>query len=294
MAKNAGGDGAGKNEKRKPGFHFPAGVEGGDPTTVEGWEKVVEDSLGKARKSLLYYRDAGRALCAIKRLKRKRFTKWLEESRLRKAGTVSPQQSRKYMKLWENWARIEPHYLANPDLSLDDALALLVELPDQDRPAPPPTPLAGEGTVEEVCCNQARLCVATADCLEFLKDLPENSLDNVCGSPPYHGKWRRFGSNLEPSVEEWVDWMLRLTVEAVRACKGWVVWVVNGCVRDGCYQPSVEGLSLGVAPMPLRPGAPVHQAQARRRAQLPRVVRQRPRTRPVLREAGHGQDVQLA
>jgi hypothetical protein len=36
--------------------------------------------------------------------------------------------------------------------------------------------------------------------------------------------------------------MLRVTEEAVRVCRGYALWVVNGAVRDGRYLPACEGL----------------------------------------------------
>src|SRR5690606_27121280 len=40
----------------------------------------------------------------------------------------------------------------------------------------------------------------------------------------------------------WVDWMLRVTTEALRVSRGAVVWVASGVTRDRNYWPACEGL----------------------------------------------------
>lgn len=81
------------------------------------------------------------------------------------------------------------------------------------------------------------------DCLAWLKTLPNNFADMAVGSPPYPRKALRYGSTQRKmSNEEWIEWMLEITSECVRICKGFCWWVVNGTVRKGYYEPVVEGL----------------------------------------------------
>lgn len=83
------------------------------------------------------------------------------------------------------------------------------------------------------------------DCLDVMAAMKTASVDLVIGSPPYAFKAKRYIEHQRPTVlptREWIDWMSDVTVEAVRISRNVVVWVVNGCVRDGCYEPVVEGL----------------------------------------------------
>lgn len=80
------------------------------------------------------------------------------------------------------------------------------------------------------------------DCLELMAELPARSVDLVIGSPPYAGKGERYGNSKPWPMREWVDWMAEVTAEAVRVSRNVVVWVVNGFVRDGQYQPACECL----------------------------------------------------
>ncbi|PHR95781.1 MAG: hypothetical protein COA78_29575 [Blastopirellula sp.] len=85
--------------------------------------------------------------------------------------------------------------------------------------------------------------IIQADCLEWMRKQPDNSVDLVIGSPPYAEKGLRYKGNRKViSTDEWVDWMLEVTKEAVRISSGWVLWVVNGSVKNGQYLPACEGL----------------------------------------------------
>jgi len=81
------------------------------------------------------------------------------------------------------------------------------------------------------------------DVLAILPTLPENSVDLVIGSPPYPEKGQRYkGAAKKMPTDAWVDWMLQVTAESVRICRGMVLWVANGAVRRGRYLPACEGL----------------------------------------------------
>jgi hypothetical protein len=84
-------------------------------------------------------------------------------------------------------------------------------------------------------------CVA-ADAIDFLRQLPEASVDLVFGSPPYMDA-RTYGINAQRGCEEWVNWMLDVSEAAVRTSKGLVLWVVAGVQRENCYWPGCEGLA---------------------------------------------------
>ena len=85
--------------------------------------------------------------------------------------------------------------------------------------------------------------VVQTDCLEWMKQQPDDRVNLVFGSPPYAEKGRRYkGNRKNLSANEWIDWMIEVTREAVRISSGMVLWVVNGTVRDGRYLPACEGL----------------------------------------------------
>lgn len=72
--------------------------------------------------------------------------------------------------------------------------------------------------------------VIQADAVEFLRSLPEASVDLVFGSPPYSEArlYLENGVNMGISrkTEEWVEWMLEVYAAARAACKGLVAFVV--------------------------------------------------------------------
>ncbi len=71
--------------------------------------------------------------------------------------------------------------------------------------------------------------------------LPDGSVDLVFGSPPYCDA-RDYGIGATRGCQEWIDWMLDVTAECLRVCRGPVVWVAAGVTRDRSYWPACEGL----------------------------------------------------
>jgi DNA modification methylase len=81
------------------------------------------------------------------------------------------------------------------------------------------------------------------DCIEKLKAMPIGIADLVIGSPPYALKGRRYANKATRwPVNDWIEWMACVTEHAVNVTNNVVVWIVNGAVQDGAYQPAVEGL----------------------------------------------------
>lgn len=66
----------------------------------------------------------------------------------------------------------------------------------------------------------------------------DDAFDLVFGSPPYMDCRKPFVRR----CDEWIEWMIDVTTEAVRVSRGLVMWVVSGSVRNGEYQPGPEGL----------------------------------------------------
>jgi hypothetical protein len=71
--------------------------------------------------------------------------------------------------------------------------------------------------------------------------LADKSVDLVVGSPPYQDA-RTYGIAAQRNCQQWIDWMLDVTTEAMRVSKGPVIWVAAGVTRDRNYQPGCEGL----------------------------------------------------
>ncbi len=85
------------------------------------------------------------------------------------------------------------------------------------------------------------ISIVKADCLDFLRGLPADSVDLVFGSPPYCDA-RTYGIGAERDCLEWVEWMLEVTLAAVPVSRGPVFWVVAGVTRERSYWPACEGL----------------------------------------------------
>lgn len=69
----------------------------------------------------------------------------------------------------------------------------------------------------------------------------DESVDLVFGSPPYCDA-RTYGIDAQRDCAEWVEWMLRVSSEALRVSRGAVIWVAASVTRDRTYWPAVEGL----------------------------------------------------
>lgn len=78
------------------------------------------------------------------------------------------------------------------------------------------------------------------DCLGLLNQLPSNYCSLVIGSPPYPGKFKRYGQSHQP----WSEFMFRIVEECCRVSGGYVLFVVNGQVKSGIYRTDVERLLL--------------------------------------------------
>lgn len=80
------------------------------------------------------------------------------------------------------------------------------------------------------------LSIIQADAIDFLKAQPADSLDLVFGSPPYEQArlYLEAGANLGVSrkTDAWVRWMVEVWIEAQRACRGLVAFVVAGQTKN--------------------------------------------------------------
>lgn len=69
------------------------------------------------------------------------------------------------------------------------------------------------------------------DCLEMMKDFPDDYVDLVFCSPPYESARSYEGL---PALEgdAWVEWSVERFMECQRVCKGLVAWVVEGRTKN--------------------------------------------------------------
>jgi hypothetical protein len=92
-----------------------------------------------------------------------------------------------------------------------------------------------------VIAGRQRWSAEQAEAAAWLDSLPEQSVDLVFGSPPYCDA-RTYGIDAVYDCVSWVEWMLKVTASAQRACRGPVLWVAAGVTRDRNYWPACEGL----------------------------------------------------
>jgi hypothetical protein len=78
--------------------------------------------------------------------------------------------------------------------------------------------------------------------------LPDRAVNLTMGSPPYL-RARDYGIVDDRgkkvclrSAEAWVEWMIPITLEALRVTTNVVIWVVCGEMRGNQYHPAPEGL----------------------------------------------------
>ena len=98
---------------------------------------------------------------------------------------------------------------------------------------------ATEGCLNRTLPNGCTVAFAVADATKM--PLGDQSADLVFGSPPYLAA-RTYGIDAHRPLDEWVDFMLACTREALRVSRGLVLWVVAGTTIEKCYQPGPEAL----------------------------------------------------
>lgn len=69
------------------------------------------------------------------------------------------------------------------------------------------------------------------DCLEIMREMPDDSVDLVFTSPPYESQRKYSELNFSLRGQPWVDWAVERYRECVRVSSGLVAWVVEGSTR---------------------------------------------------------------
>jgi site-specific DNA-methyltransferase (adenine-specific) len=114
-----------------------------------------------------------------------------------------------------------------------------------------------------------RCQVEAADCLDWLRKQPRDSIHLVFGSPPYEDArlYLEDGQDLgiTRNTGQWVAWMLEVYQAALACCTGLVAFVVEGRTRDYRWSASPcllvaalrrEGIALRKPPIYQRVGIP--------------------------------------
>lgn len=73
--------------------------------------------------------------------------------------------------------------------------------------------------------------IVCGDCLTWMRQQPDRSVDLIFGSPPYEAA-RTYGIGFKLKGQEWVDWMVERWIEMSRICRGLVAMVVEGQTRS--------------------------------------------------------------
>lgn len=73
--------------------------------------------------------------------------------------------------------------------------------------------------------------ILQGDCLETMKQWPDECVDLVFGSPPY-GDSRTYDIGFNKTGQDWVDWMVAIYKESQRVCTGLVAFVVDSKTKN--------------------------------------------------------------
>lgn len=95
--------------------------------------------------------------------------------------------------------------------------------------------------VRAVLGGSKRWAVEAADCLAFLRSLPDDAVSLALFSPPYEAQ-RTYSVGFALKGQAWVDWMRAVVAECCRVTDGLVCVNAAGPVADGKYSPSMEWL----------------------------------------------------
>lgn len=80
--------------------------------------------------------------------------------------------------------------------------------------------------------------IITGDCLDVLKQYPDNSVDLVITSPPYLSVRSYQELQFDLDIDRWVPWAKERFMECCRISRGAVAWVIEGKTEKFQYQPS--------------------------------------------------------
>ena len=79
--------------------------------------------------------------------------------------------------------------------------------------------------------TDSSISLICGDILEWAPTQPDNHFDLVFGSPPYEDR-RKYPGTTFRRGQDWVDWMVDVTLKSLRICKGLVAFVVEGRTKQ--------------------------------------------------------------
>lgn len=85
---------------------------------------------------------------------------------------------------------------------------------------------------QDVITGEAKWSLDQADCLEWLAQLPPDSVDLCVWSPPYETARLYAEVQFKLRGQDWVDWMVKVFEGCRRVCKGMVCCVCQGQTRQ--------------------------------------------------------------
>lgn len=84
---------------------------------------------------------------------------------------------------------------------------------------------------KEQAVEKSSFSLLHGDCLDHLRQMPDDCVDLVFCSPPYEAA-RTYGIDFKLRGEQYVEWAVARFVECTRVSKGLVAWVIEGQTRD--------------------------------------------------------------
>lgn len=93
-------------------------------------------------------------------------------------------------------------------------------------------------SVADVLANRARWSVSQGDCLEWLRSLPDDSVDLLVTSPPYLQARTYSHDGVSRKIDEWVPWMVSVVRAAAPKVKGLIAINCEGQTRQYAYLPA--------------------------------------------------------
>lgn len=115
-------------------------------------------------------------------------------------------------------------------------------------------------TISDVIAGRQRWAVVASDAIDFMKSLPDDSVDLLLTSPPYEDA-RTYGLETARRGQAWVDWIHALVRESHHKVKGLIAIVCEGRTKNFKYSatPMLLGADLHRAGYNLRKPIAFHR-----------------------------------
>lgn len=98
-------------------------------------------------------------------------------------------------------------------------------------------------TAADVIAGTAHYSIECADALEFLRSLPDDSIDLLVTSPPYLKARTYSRDDVSRGIDEWTTWMVEVVTAAAPKVKGLIAVNCEGQTENYAYQPAPQTLA---------------------------------------------------